>query len=474
MDDIIFKTLTLDEIIAHREYFEKCNFRISDYSASFKFMWQKVDCLEYAFVENCLIFKVRYGDSTYFYYPLSLGDEQDEIRALDCIERYCLTHKIRLQFAYVSREKIQLMVERYGVDVRITSDRRWSDYLYTAEKFKSYSGKKLSGQRNHVNKFKKSNPDYYFVTLTGSDSAEIFAFLKRFEERQLNKNNLYAKEELQGVYDLLPYIDKLHLLVGAIKYKGEIIAVSMGERVGDTLIICVEKALVEYDGIYQTIAQEFAKKFATDGVEFINREDDSGDAGLRKSKLQYYPVRLVNKYEVYPTRLIDRVERLPVIASNRVTLKEIDQANALEFYRLEHDVERNKFWGYDWRTEFKEEPTPEYFISEIRKDFDSKNEMPLGIYLGSKLLGEVVLHNFGYAQECEVGVRVLPEFEGQGYASEAVITLTEYALMELGAQVVNAKCMKANVRSAALFNSIGFRPCGEDKTFYYFEKTSAM
>ncbi|MGN0817460.1 MAG: GNAT family N-acetyltransferase [Candidatus Coproplasma sp.] len=473
MDEIDFKKLTLDHLISMRQKLKNCPFRMSDYTTTFKFMWQKFDALDYAVIENSIVFMGKRGGRAFFYYPVS-DNPDDELRALDKLESYCLSNNIRLQFAYVPREKTDVMLLRYGTDVRFINDRRWRDYLYNANDFITYGGKKFAGQRNHVNKFKKNYPSYSFVTLTGDDRAEIFGFLKKFEERQLVKDEVSAREELSGVYELLPYMDELEILAGAIKVDGEIIAVSMGERCADTLIISVEKALVEYDGVYQVMAQEFAKKFAADGVNFINREDDSGDAGLRKSKLQYNPVRLVEKYEVFPARIIDRIPHLPVINAERVTLKEIDRVNALEFYRLEYDGVRNKYWGYDWREHFSGEPTPEYFMHEMREDFNRKDEMPLGIYLGKVLIGEVVLHNFGYANDCEIGVRVLPEYEGKGYAREAVLALIGYAFYEVDAETVYAKCYKQNVRSAALFPAVGFRPNGEDEKFYYFKKTAAM
>ncbi len=46
------------------------------------------------------------------------------------------------------------------------------------------------------------------------------------------------------------------------------------------------------------LVAQFAQRFARDGVEFINREDDTGDPGLRTSKLSYHPIGLLEKYTV--------------------------------------------------------------------------------------------------------------------------------------------------------------------------------
>ena len=71
MDDINFKTLTFDDLISMRKFLENCPFRMSDYTATFKFMWQKYDALKFAYVENCLVFVFRRGGRSYFYYPLA-------------------------------------------------------------------------------------------------------------------------------------------------------------------------------------------------------------------------------------------------------------------------------------------------------------------------------------------------------------------------------------------------------------------
>ena len=87
-------------------------------------------------------------------------------------------------------------------------------------------------------------------------------------------------------------------LGGLLRAGGKIVGFSAGEIVGDTLIIHVEKADIAYDGVYQALVNEFAKRFVTESVQYINREEDVGDPGVRKSKDSDHPLRLLEKYLV--------------------------------------------------------------------------------------------------------------------------------------------------------------------------------
>lgn len=471
--EIDFKLLQLNDIIAMRPYFEACRLHLSDYSAAFKFMWQKHFTIEFAYVENCVVFREEYQGRTYFHYPMELNDG-DALRAIDAVEEYCRSHNVRIHFTCVPKQKLMPLIERYGMELRITNHRRWKDYFYSAQDFITYAGRKFSGQRNHVNKFKKLYPNFSFRTLTQADEEEMRSFLKEYETRQLGKGTVMAKEELESVYDLLPHIEELGQLAGGLEINGKLVALAVGERCADQLIIHIEKALIGYEGVYPTMAQQFAKHFATEGVEFINREDDAGDPGLRKSKLQYNPICLIDKYDLFPRRVIDRLTHPPVLCSERLKLKEMEDGDALALFALESDAARNRFWGYDWREHTDHAPTPQFFLQSVREDFKNREELPLGVYLGGVMVGEVVLHNFGYRNDCEIGMRLLPEYEGKGYAKEALATLLHYALYELNMETVRAKCHLENGRSKNTLLSVGFRECGQDETYYYFYKTAAM
>ena len=61
--------------------------------------------------------------------------------------------------------------------------------------------------------------------------------------------------------------------------------------------IHVEKANPEIRGLYNVMNQQFLiHEFPN--VSRINREDDMGLEGLRKSKLSYNPIELVKKYSI--------------------------------------------------------------------------------------------------------------------------------------------------------------------------------
>ena len=87
---------------------------------------------------------------------------------------------------------------------------------------------------------------------------------------------------------------------GYALYNGDdIAAFCIGEVMGDTLIVHIEKAKREYKGAFQMINCMFAKtELEKCGVQFINREDDVGDEGLRQAKQSYFPAYMLKKFRL--------------------------------------------------------------------------------------------------------------------------------------------------------------------------------
>ena len=78
-----------------------------------------------------------------------------------------------------------------------------------------------------------------------------------------------------------------------LRVDGRLAAFSIGEPICSNVFgVHIEKADTRYHGAYPAMAREFAAHFAMD-YTYLNREEDLGIAGLRKSKLSYYPELLL-------------------------------------------------------------------------------------------------------------------------------------------------------------------------------------
>jgi hypothetical protein len=62
----------------------------------------------------------------------------------------------------------------------------------------------------------------------------------------------------------------------------------------ETFVVHIEKAFADVQGAYPMINQLFVQHECMK-YKYINREDDAGSEGLRKAKLSYRPLFLVEK-----------------------------------------------------------------------------------------------------------------------------------------------------------------------------------
>ena len=75
----------------------------------------------------------------------------------------------------------------------------------------------------------------------------------------------------------------------------------MEELSKDTFVVHIEKAFADIQGAYPMINQQFVEHECSAYI-YINREEDTGAEGLRKAKLSYRPIFLVEKGKVTEKR----------------------------------------------------------------------------------------------------------------------------------------------------------------------------
>lgn len=452
----------LEDPLEIKEYILQSKSGFSDFSLGFLLMWRKSYKFYYTILNDTLIMGGGYDDTSFaYFYPIGKDPES----ALRFIEQDSAERK-GLRFACLDDETAAKLCNRFS-DVCVTSDRRWSDYIYNAEDLKYFRGKKYSGQRNHINKFRSTVGSYEFKEITPEDIPSVLDFLKEFgKNRDFSAS---AKTEFLNSFSLIEKMFDYNCFGGRIEADGRIIAVAVGERVGDTVIEHIEKGLPGYPGVYQVMLSEFAKRFAVDGVKYINREDDAGDEGLRTSKLQYHPLLIKNKNYLMANCLFKKIKPPVILIEGDVILSDLTSQDKQAFYELYTDEENNLYWGYDYREDLgSAAPTPDYFFGFQQSLKDKCEEYSLAVRHAGELVGEAVFHNFDYHGGVEIGIRIKRSEQGKGYAKAALTAMISYAKNYLGAQTVKAKCFKQNAASKASLLSVGFKKTGSDDTYYYF------
>ena len=272
-------------------YFQGKHLVSAEYSALYIFMWGGYLGIEYAIRDGVLFLRRNNRFGVSYHPPMEMGRPiAESLGALSLLD----TDTVRLCGV---PEQLLGEVESAVTVLEKGTSRRWADYIYSAEELATLAGKKFSKKRNLVHQFERLYPDHALLPLTGENLAAAIAFMREFmasgemTEDEVNENRL--------VLSVLEDWEALPAVGAVLTVAGEIVALTVGEVVDDVLYVHIEKANREFKGAYQTVNRLFAREcYEKMGVRLINREDDTGDEGLRQAKLSYNPVDILHKYHL--------------------------------------------------------------------------------------------------------------------------------------------------------------------------------
>lgn len=294
---LTFKKIEATDLELIKKYMKQQAFGSCDFTVFGIFLW--ADHYNYAycvFDETFYLMGKTENGKTDFAVPF--GKIATET-AIDNIREYCLQKNLTPRFYFVPETAIASFK-----GPTITQMEGWSDYVYSSDDLKTLKGHRFNKKRNRLNKFVKNCESCHgekccrFEPITSENIEEA----KRFFEVYLSQ---YAKEDdhfesesilIRKALDIFFDLDQTG---GLLYIKDTVVAMTIGEKIGDTLYVHVEKALREYDGAYEAINYAYANENATEEIKFINREEDMGDEGLRQAKMAYNPIKMIHKYEVF-------------------------------------------------------------------------------------------------------------------------------------------------------------------------------
>lgn len=247
-------------------------------------------------IKNHILFVKHYTND--FYYEFPRGAETSEALAeaiaeliSDAKQNGCK----KLKLTELTHSQKKLLENTFDDMFEITPKREEYEYIYNAEDLKQLRGKKYHSKRNHIAKFDRLFK-WKYQPIGINNQTECLEFIKSWFKAQKPQKNISEIKEYTAIKKAFENYDKLKLIGGLINTDRGIAACSIGEPLGvGAFLVHFEKALPCFEGAYSVINREFCRALP-DNYKLINREEDLGLPGLRKSKLSYHPVLLLKKY----------------------------------------------------------------------------------------------------------------------------------------------------------------------------------
>ncbi|MDE6273284.1 MAG: phosphatidylglycerol lysyltransferase domain-containing protein [Muribaculaceae bacterium] len=273
--------------------------RTTDFSYAGLLMWVDFFNYEFSIINDTLFIKGRVEDDlSKPAFSMPIGAMPLDF-SIDILKEYCRNENIRLEFSAVPETSLEDFKPLNPRSIEALED--WSDYLYSADSLATLCGKKYGKKRNHVNQFLAAYPDYELSPLEGEKIDMAIEFMDKIDidgdrtpmaiaERKLNRKMLAMMKNGDDIME------------GAILTDGhgEVLGFTIGDVKGDTLFVHIEKALHDTPGGFEMLNKSFAARMKElhPEIQYINREDDAGDPGLRRAKESYHPVELLRKYNI--------------------------------------------------------------------------------------------------------------------------------------------------------------------------------
>lgn len=296
-EEINFRKPVLEDQELISGYFHKYPSRSCDRTFANVFLWEKHYHVEFAEYKNVLLFR---DNSAGYGYAFPAGEDEAVKAVIPELIRWAKEDDQPFCLYGITRENYEKLESWFPGMFAVDYHRDEADYVYETEKLATLSGKKLHSKRNHINRFKQEHEgNWSYETLSRDNLEECFQMALKWRNLNGCEEDEEKNAEMCVTLNSLRLFEELHLVGGLIRVDGEIVAFTLGEAVNaDTFVVHIEKAYADVEGAYTVINQQFVEHEILGHYEYVNREDDVGIEGLRKAKLSYKPVFMVEKGNV--------------------------------------------------------------------------------------------------------------------------------------------------------------------------------
>lgn len=283
-----FKKIEIDDIDILKPFLTQANELTCELSFVNLLLWQPLYNNCYC-IEDGILYLKSYDDNIVTY-SLPFGDMKTGFKKI--VEH---TDNPYPDIWAQAGKRFDEFKSLYGEYYDIYESRNEFDYIYNSQDLINLSGKKYHSKRNHISSFSKQF-DWHYEEINDSNLSLVKKCAEIWYSQSADRMDEELKNEMHGVTLMLDNMQRLDINGGAIVIEEKVVAFTLGSPINESIYnIHIEKALEGYGAAYTVINREFAAR-NLGNYKYINREDDLGIEGLRKSKLSYKPQIILPKY----------------------------------------------------------------------------------------------------------------------------------------------------------------------------------
>ena len=285
-----FQELGIEGQNEYRARFSRCQQKCSDYSFTNLWSWRRIYGLTWSF-DSTLVWLKQTRKETAYWAPVGDWGSVDWKEAVRVLDRPAKLTRVPERLMVILRSEL-------GEGAVVSESRNHWDYVYSVQELIDLPGVRFQKKRQLLELFRREN-EYEYVPL---DEVTLEQAVDLQSEwcawRDCDHSEALLEENGAIMNTFVDWPALTGVFGGGLLVDGRMVAYTVGERLDEqTLLIHYEKAAPDAPGAYQAINHLFLRE---EGEEFqyVNREQDLGEEGLRKSKLSYNPMFFLKKYEI--------------------------------------------------------------------------------------------------------------------------------------------------------------------------------
>lgn len=248
---------------------------------------------ELCFAENMLLRRYSSGFRAGCYgFPLGSGDLRS---AVELLRQDAAARGIPFRMTLLTKAQCEALASAFPACFSVSQAADYTEYLYLRENLAALRGSRYHGKRNHIAQFWRGYPDACIQPLIAENAHYAVEIAQQWLANREDPSDPALQYEFSCIKEAAANWEALRL-TGLLLYAAE-------QPVGMTIVsqisagiydVHFEKVIPAQPHAWPVVANEMARCL-TD-AEYLNREEDLGENGMRASKQSYRPDLLNEKF----------------------------------------------------------------------------------------------------------------------------------------------------------------------------------